>query len=208
MTVKIICCARCYAKLSRYSPGRTVTQTRVWSYGADYGEFGDMYHQAYVKDLPLERVQSDVLIAYELNGAQLPAEHGFPARLVVPCFYGTNSVKWLTRIKVAKNTGDRGLYHALVQRSSTKPRRRGLRWENGPCLVCRSRIYHRVSSARTSTQGATRRKRLGMGMGRSWNQPCRRQRRREEWAWQRFVLSWHPTDLGAVLPCSKASSDR
>lgn len=114
MTVKIICCARCYAKLSRYRPGRTVTQTRVWSYGADYGEFGDMYHQAYAKDLPLERVQSDVLIAYELNGAPLRAEHGFPARLVVPGFYGTNSVKWLTRIKVAKNTGDRGLYHAQL----------------------------------------------------------------------------------------------
>jgi Oxidoreductase molybdopterin binding domain len=53
-----------------------------------------MYHEAYVKDLPLERVPSDVLIAYELNGAPLPAEHGFPARLVVPGFYSTNSVKW------------------------------------------------------------------------------------------------------------------
>jgi hypothetical protein len=39
----------------------------VWSYGADYGEFGGAYHQAYVKDLPLERVQSEVLIGYELN---------------------------------------------------------------------------------------------------------------------------------------------
>jgi DMSO/TMAO reductase YedYZ molybdopterin-dependent catalytic subunit len=56
----------------------------LWSYGADYGEFGGLHHQAYVKDLPLERVPSDVLIAYELNSAPLPAEHGFPARLVVP----------------------------------------------------------------------------------------------------------------------------
>ncbi len=29
------------------------------------------------------------------------AEHGFPARLVVPGFYGTNSVKWLTRMTLA-----------------------------------------------------------------------------------------------------------
>jgi DMSO/TMAO reductase YedYZ molybdopterin-dependent catalytic subunit len=70
----------------------------VWSYGADYGEFsGDMV-DAYIKDLPIDRVQSDVLIAYEMNGAPLAAEHGFPARLVVPGFYGTNSVKWLTRM--------------------------------------------------------------------------------------------------------------
>jgi sulfane dehydrogenase subunit SoxC len=32
----------------------------------------------------------------------LPAEHGLPARLVVPGFYGTNSVKWLTRITLAE----------------------------------------------------------------------------------------------------------
>ncbi|WP_264026882.1 molybdopterin-dependent oxidoreductase [Mycolicibacterium pyrenivorans] len=70
----------------------------VWSYGADSGVFGGVEVDAYVKDLPLVRVPAGVLIAYELNGAPLPAEHGFPARLVVPGFYGTNSVKWLRRI--------------------------------------------------------------------------------------------------------------
>ena len=29
MTVKIICCAKSYAKRSRYRPGRTVTQVRT-----------------------------------------------------------------------------------------------------------------------------------------------------------------------------------
>jgi DMSO/TMAO reductase YedYZ molybdopterin-dependent catalytic subunit len=36
-----------------------------------------------------------------MNGAPLSPEHGAPVRLVVPGFYGTNSVKWLTRITVA-----------------------------------------------------------------------------------------------------------
>jgi DMSO/TMAO reductase YedYZ molybdopterin-dependent catalytic subunit len=31
------------------------------------------------KDLPIARVGADVLIAYEMNGSALPAEHGFPA---------------------------------------------------------------------------------------------------------------------------------
>ncbi len=74
----------------------------LWLYGVDYGEFDGRSHETYVKDLPLDRVPSDVLIAYELNGAPLPAEHGFPARLMVPGFYGTNSVKWLTRMTVAE----------------------------------------------------------------------------------------------------------
>jgi DMSO/TMAO reductase YedYZ molybdopterin-dependent catalytic subunit len=74
----------------------------VWSYGADYGEFSGDAVDAYIKDLPVDRVQSDVLVAYEMNGAPLAAEHGFPARLVAPGFYGTNSVKWLTRMTLSE----------------------------------------------------------------------------------------------------------
>ena len=54
----------------------------VWSAGADYGEFGGVSVDAYVKDLPLDRAKSDVLVAYEMNGAPLTPDHGFPARLV------------------------------------------------------------------------------------------------------------------------------
>jgi DMSO/TMAO reductase YedYZ molybdopterin-dependent catalytic subunit len=40
----------------------------------------------------------DVLLAYELNGAALPPQHGFPLRLLVPGWYGMTNVKWITRI--------------------------------------------------------------------------------------------------------------
>jgi DMSO/TMAO reductase YedYZ molybdopterin-dependent catalytic subunit len=75
----------------------------IWSYGADSGEFSGVVVDAYVKDLPIARVEADVLIGYEMNGSALPAEHGFPARLVVPGFYGTNSVKWLTRMTLVES---------------------------------------------------------------------------------------------------------
>jgi DMSO/TMAO reductase YedYZ molybdopterin-dependent catalytic subunit len=42
----------------------------------------------------------DVLLAYAMNGEPLPAEHGFPLRLVVPGWYGMASVKWLSEIAV------------------------------------------------------------------------------------------------------------
>jgi sulfane dehydrogenase subunit SoxC len=73
----------------------------VWAYGSDYGSFNGISVPAYVKDLPLSRVTQDVLIATTMNGAPLPRENGFPARLVVPGFYGTNSVKWLKRLTLA-----------------------------------------------------------------------------------------------------------
>src|SRR5262245_25165607 len=73
----------------------------LWATGADHGVLEGVACDAYVKDLPLERVAADVLIAYEMNGAPLRPENGSPARLVVPGYYGTNSVKWLQRVTLA-----------------------------------------------------------------------------------------------------------
>lgn len=82
--------------------------TFLWSYGLDFGEkpdYGEVPH--YVKDMPLSRLQEgDILIAYELNGEPLTTKNGFPARLVIPGFYGTNSTKWLFRLELADRRAD------------------------------------------------------------------------------------------------------
>jgi DMSO/TMAO reductase YedYZ molybdopterin-dependent catalytic subunit len=71
----------------------------LWSSGSDGGVFSGVTCPSYVKDLPIERIEQDVLVAYEMNGKQLLPEHGYPVRLVVPGYYGTNSVKWLNRLE-------------------------------------------------------------------------------------------------------------
>ncbi|HEX6616345.1 MAG TPA: sulfite oxidase [Gemmatimonadales bacterium] len=43
-------------------------------------------------------MSGEVTLASELNGAPLPAAHGFPLRAVVPGWIGARSVKWLGRI--------------------------------------------------------------------------------------------------------------
>ena len=54
----------------------------------------------YSESIPVERAMRDeVLIAYEMNGEPLSVSHGFPARLIVPGFFGLKSVKWLTKIE-------------------------------------------------------------------------------------------------------------
>jgi DMSO/TMAO reductase YedYZ molybdopterin-dependent catalytic subunit len=58
------------------------------------------------RPLPVEKALDDVLLAYEMNGQPLPADHGFPVRLVVPQWVGVASIKWLGQIEVA----DRPLY--------------------------------------------------------------------------------------------------
>lgn len=74
----------------------------LWASGADHGSFEGIACDAFVKDLPLDRVAADVLIAYQMNGSALRPENGHPFRLVVPGYYGTNSVKWLKRLTVAE----------------------------------------------------------------------------------------------------------
>ena len=55
----------------------------------------------YARSLPLDKARKpEVLLAYKMNGADLPASHGFPVRLLVPGWYGMASVKWLKRIIV------------------------------------------------------------------------------------------------------------
>ena len=69
-------------------------------YGRDRGFNGGVEHE-YGRSLsPAEALGEDVLIAWAMNGAPLPPQHGFPLRLIVPGWYGMASVKWLDRIEV------------------------------------------------------------------------------------------------------------
>src|SRR5438046_6636517 len=45
-------------------------------------------------------LEPTTLLAVRMNGATLPQEHGFPARMLVPGIYGMKHCKWLTRIEV------------------------------------------------------------------------------------------------------------
>jgi DMSO/TMAO reductase YedYZ molybdopterin-dependent catalytic subunit len=73
----------------------------VWFAGLDHGDFAGEPVDVYLKDLPVATATDSVLLAYAMNGEPLSAEHGFPVRTVVPGFFGTNSVKWLSRITLA-----------------------------------------------------------------------------------------------------------
>jgi sulfane dehydrogenase subunit SoxC len=63
--------------------------------------------QHYQRALPLdEALREDVVLAYELNGAPLPPQHGFPLRLLVPGWYGMTNVKWLSSLTVTDRPFD------------------------------------------------------------------------------------------------------
>jgi DMSO/TMAO reductase YedYZ molybdopterin-dependent catalytic subunit len=73
-------------------------------YGADKGteNVRDIdVEQAFGRSMEYtDAMNSDAVLAYEMNGAALPHMHGAPLRLVVPGWYGVANVKWLEQIHV------------------------------------------------------------------------------------------------------------
>jgi DMSO/TMAO reductase YedYZ molybdopterin-dependent catalytic subunit len=73
--------------------------------GADRGEVTDDPKSpgpiAFERSLPMTKaLKPEVLLATRMNGRDLPTEHGWPLRAVVPGWYGMASVKWLKRLTV------------------------------------------------------------------------------------------------------------
>ena len=74
--------------------------------------------------IPIEKALSNeanapALVAYEMNGAPLTPDHGFPMRTVVPGYIGARSVKWLGKIVVSDRPSDNhyiaGAYKVVQQ---------------------------------------------------------------------------------------------
>jgi DMSO/TMAO reductase YedYZ molybdopterin-dependent catalytic subunit len=192
----------------------------LWSYGLDRGEFAGQRCDAYMKDLPLERLAAgDVLLAYEVNGEALPAEHGFPVRLVVPGYYGTNSVKWLSRLHVAGHRAD-GLFAGTYYNDAAderdvmagQPPRRPV-WATAPEAIIVSPMPGAVlrSGDEVGIRGWAWSFRgmaavdISIDDGKTWSRATLEERR--GWAWQRFSLPWRPSARGEVRIIARAIDD-
>jgi DMSO/TMAO reductase YedYZ molybdopterin-dependent catalytic subunit len=58
----------------------------------------------FIRSIPIEKaLDSDTLVATQMNGTPLTKHHGFPARALVPGWIGAASCKWLTEIKVLES---------------------------------------------------------------------------------------------------------
>ncbi|HSS16876.1 MAG TPA: sulfite oxidase [Candidatus Dormibacteraeota bacterium] len=72
--------------------------------GADHGMLDDPKSPPgrlrFSRSVPLDKARRDVLLAYRMNGTDVPPEHGFPVRAIVPGWYAMASIKWLQRIIV------------------------------------------------------------------------------------------------------------
>jgi DMSO/TMAO reductase YedYZ molybdopterin-dependent catalytic subunit len=70
-------------------------------------------YDGYSTSLPLDYIiNSDILMAYKMNGVVLPPERGFPFQLVAESKYGYKWIKWITEIEVSDNVDYRGYWES------------------------------------------------------------------------------------------------
>jgi DMSO/TMAO reductase YedYZ molybdopterin-dependent catalytic subunit len=75
--------------------------------GVVTGADGERRTVRFERSLPLEKAKRDeVLLALDLDGAPLSAEHGGPVRALVGGWYGMASVKWVTHLTVIDGRHD------------------------------------------------------------------------------------------------------
>jgi DMSO/TMAO reductase YedYZ molybdopterin-dependent catalytic subunit len=197
---------------------RPRTEARfLWASGADHGTLQGVTCDAYVKDVPLERVANDVLVAYEMNGAPLRLENGYPARLVVPGYYGTNSVKWLRRLTLADVRASGPFttrwYSDIVRDETGQPtgKTRPV-WSIAPESVIVSPAPNQVLKSGEPVEvwgwawadGGVDAVDVGIDSASDWMQAAVERPTGREW--QRFSATWRPERRGAHELCSRARS--
>jgi DMSO/TMAO reductase YedYZ molybdopterin-dependent catalytic subunit len=104
---------------------------------------------SYARSLPRDKaMQPEVLIAYQMNGRDLPQDHGYPVRAIVPGHYGMASVKWLTCIHAVREPF-RGYWqtsdYAYRDRADGTPVRRAVGEIKLKSEIVRPRVYETVA---------------------------------------------------------------
>ena len=67
------------------------------------------FEKSYTASIPMEKASSingDCILAYEMNGTDIPRDHGYPVRAIVPGTIGARNVKWLYKVKAAAEEND------------------------------------------------------------------------------------------------------
>jgi DMSO/TMAO reductase YedYZ molybdopterin-dependent catalytic subunit len=170
--------------------------------GADHG-FERGVEQDYARGLSLaEATRDDVLVAFAMNGEPIPAQHGFPVRLVVPGWYGMAHVKWLRSVTVVDHTFDGFQNRAYRLRQTpeedgvpvTRMEPRALLQPPGDAdFMSRDRILGagpvRLQGRAWSGWGPIVRVEVSTDGGTTWSDAAL-DRHDHAWAWRGFSLEW------------------
>jgi len=192
--------------------------------GADRGEVAAEPRPsgpiAFARSLPLAKARQDnVLLAYRMNGVDLPPAHGFPLRAVVAGWYGMASVKWLTRLLVA-DTPFQGFWqtaeYAYFEQVRGLPVLRPITELQVKSLIAQPRAGDMVTAGSTlrihgaawTGESEITRVEVSADAGRTWTD-ARLQGRAQRYVWRLWEHNWRvPNQPGRITLMSRATDAR
>ncbi|RWS31355.1 putative sulfite oxidase-like protein, partial [Leptotrombidium deliense] len=92
--------------------------------GLDLDPAGMPYGASIPSHLVLDE-KSEVILAFEMNGEEIPKDHGFPIRLIAPGIVGARNVKWLSKVILSEEES-----HSHWQRRDYKGFSPNINWDN------------------------------------------------------------------------------
>ncbi len=185
-----------------------------WDEGVDLG-----VRHPFERAMPVaEALRDGVILAWAANGQPLPPQHGWPLRLVVPDWYGMQSVKWLRAITVL-SAPFAGVQNAKVYRDTqsaddpgapvTRKAVRALLQPPGiPDLLTRHRFLlagtHALGGMAWSGHGPIVRVEVSVDGGATWadaalDPPV------SPYAWTPWRFTWHDAAPGEYELVSRAT---
>jgi len=188
--------------------------------GADGGKLDDPKSPAgelkFARSIPLAKARNDVLLAYKMNDIELPAEHGFPLRAIVPGWYAMASIKWLQRIIVTDKPFNgyyqtldyafwkrRGDLAELVPLSEIQTKAEIARPSDGEIVPADSTV--RVYGAAWTSGGEIIRVELSTNGGSTWNEAKLIGEAKPN-AWRLWEFSWRtPSKPGKQTLIARAT---
>ena len=91
----------------------------------------------FYSSVSLERATDDyAFIAIDMNGVPLPAEHGFPARVILPDLYGKKQPRWLKRIRLLEDKNTTSYWEQRFWKGDVAPKTTS-RFDSRPAVAAR-----------------------------------------------------------------------
>jgi DMSO/TMAO reductase YedYZ molybdopterin-dependent catalytic subunit len=174
------------------------------------------------RSLEIDKILTDAVLAFEMNGEPLPPLHGAPVRLIVPGWAGDHWMKWVTRLSPQPEP-QKGFYMDTAYRFPKSPGAPGVAFkpeEMQPLteLFVKSNITDAPRQARVGSAVEIRgfalsgapdvvRVELSDDSGATWS-AARLDPRHDPWAWRLWAFRWTPRSAGRARLLARATDSR
>ncbi|HLJ57117.1 MAG TPA: sulfite oxidase [Chthonomonadaceae bacterium] len=188
--------------------------------GADSGEIKDPPKPAgpipFARSIPVAKaLRPETMLAFKMNGAEIPASHGFPVRAVVPGWYGVASVKWLARIVVLDRPFQghfQTVEYATFDRRDGLPVRVPITELQIKASIARPVMHetvpagrpYRITGAAWSGEAPIDRVDVSTDDGASWS-PALLRGRTIPYCWRLWSFDWQAPALGRAVVMARAT---